>query len=223
LAESTKKKGAFFMAKIYLVRHGESVANTRGIYQGQTYNTPLSCMGKKQAEALAKFFEDKDINKILTSPLMRTKQTAQKVANLKHLEIFDTLEVIETNHGEWEGLEKKVISTKWPNIYQLWQKKPSEVKFPGGETFLETRKRVIRWWNCIIKENTNLLVVTHDNIIRIILAEVLGLNLDNIWRFQLNPAAVTIVEVENGNYHLLALDEKSHLKELLVNLGNHAL
>lgn len=211
------------MAKIYLVRHGESVANTKGIYQGQTYNTPLSVMGKKQAEALANYFKDKDINMILTSPLMRTKETAQKVANLKHLKIFDTPEIIETNHGEWEGLGKKVISDKWPNIYQLWLKRPSEVGFPGGETFLETRKRVICWWNSMNKEDINILVVTHDNIIRIIVAEVIGLSLNNIWRFQLNPAAVTIVGAENGNYRLLALDEKSHLRKLLVNLSNHAL
>lgn len=211
------------MAKIYLVRHGESVANAKGIYQGQTYDTPLSVMGKKQAEALANYFKDKNINMILTSPLIRTKETAQKVANLKHLKIFDTPEIIETNHGEWEGLEKKVISDKWPNIYQLWLKRPSEVRFPGGETFLETRKRVIHWWNCITKEDVNLLVVTHDNVIRIIVAEILGLNLDNIWRFQLNPAAVTLIEVKDGDFHLLALDEKNHLGKLLVNLGNHAL
>lgn len=211
------------MAKIYLVRHGESVANTKGIYQGQTYDTPLSFVGRKQAEALARYFADKAVCKILTSPLKRTKETAQKVADIAHLEIFDTPEIIETNHGEWEGLEKKVISNKWPNIYELWLKKPSEVKFPGGETFLETRKRIVYWWNRTTKEDANLLVVTHDNVIRIIIAEILGLNLDNIWKFQLNPAAVTIVEVGEGSCRLLALDEKSHLEKLLVNLENHAL
>lgn len=211
------------MSKIYLVRHGESVANTKGIYQGQTYNTLLSNVGKKQAEALANYFVDKEVEMILASPLRRTKETARKVANLKHLKIFDTPEVIETNHGEWEGLEKKVILNRWPNIYQLWLNKPSEVRFPGGETFLETRKRIICWWNRITKEDTNLLVVTHDNIIRIIVAEILGLDLDNIWKFRLNPAAVTVIEVQNGTCQLLTLDEKSHLKELLVNLNNHAL
>ena len=211
------------MAKIYLVRHGESVANTKGIYQGQTYDTPLSVMGKKQAKALTNYFKDKEINMILTSPLLRTKETALEVAELKHLEVIDTPEIIETNHGKWEGLEKKVILNKWPNVYELWLNKPSEVRFPEGETFLKTRKRVIGWWDCIIKKNTNLLVVTHDNVIRIIVAEILGLNLDNIWKFQLNPAAVTIVEVKDRDCHLLALDEKSHLEKLLVNLGNHAL
>lgn len=211
------------MAKIYLVRHGESIANTKGIYQGQTYNTPLSVMGKKQAEALARYFEDVEICKVLTSPLIRTKETAGKVAGLKQVPLFEVGEIIETNHGQWEGLEKKVILDKWPNIYQLWLTKPAEVKFPGGETFLETRMRVLYWWNKVIKEEHDVLVVTHDNIIRIIVAEVLGLNLNNIWKFQLHPAAVTTILVDGETVGLLNLDDKRHLGNLMADLTAHAL
>lgn len=212
------------MAKIYLVRHGESVANTKGIYQGQTYDTPLSAMGKRQAMALARYFENVTIDKIFASPLIRTKETAQKVASFKHVEIVNTREIIETNHGQWEGLEKRVILNTWHNLYQLWLTKPSGVTFPGGETFQETKRRVVWWWNNIIKENTDLLVVTHDNIIRIIVSEVLGLKLDNIWKFNLHPAAVTIIEIDNSRAcKLLVLDDKCHLNNLMVNIGNHAL
>ncbi len=211
------------MAKIYLVRHGESVANTKGIYQGQTYNTPLSAVGEKQADALAKYFENIDLNRILTSPLIRTKETARKVADLKRMKIFETTEIIETNHGSWEGVEKQMIEKRWPNLYQLWLNKPGDVGFPEGETFRETEKRVLGWWNDLLKKNGNLLVVTHDNIIRIIVADVLGLDLNNIWKFQLHPAAVTTIETEGGKTRLLELDEKNHLENLLVNLKNHAL
>jgi probable phosphoglycerate mutase len=211
------------MAKIYLVRHAESVANTKGIYQGQTYDTELSVVGKKQARALANYFTNIKVDKIFASPLLQTKETAHAVTRLKQTNIFETPELIETNHGQWEGLEKKIISDRWPNLYQLWLTRPSEVKFPEGETFLETKKRVINWWNKRVDKDENVLIVTHDNIIRIIIAEVLGLDLDNIWKFQLSPAAVTVIEVEKGNYKLLTLDEKHHLKNLLVNLSNHAL
>lgn len=211
------------MANIYLVRHGESVANTKGIYQGQTYNTPLSVMGKKQVTALAGYFENIEIAKILASPLIRTRQTAKKVADVKQLEIIESREIIETNHGEWEGLEKKVILEKWPVLYQLWLDKPSKVKFPKGETFVETRTRVITWWGNIIKGDDNVLIVTHDNIIRIILSEVMNEHLDNIWKFKLHPAAVTTVEVTDGVQKLLKLNDKRHLKHLIVDIGNHAL
>lgn len=211
------------MAKIYLVRHGESIANTKGIYQGQTYNTPLSVVGEKQANALACHFKHVDIKRVLTSPLIRTKETARKVASLKQLPLFEVGDIIETNHGQWEGLEKKIIIEKWPNIYQMWLTKPAEVKFPGGETFQKTRSRVLVWWNKIVEENTDTLVVTHDNIIRVIVAEVLGLHLNNIWKFQLHPAAITTIDIESGVTRLTNLDEKRHLGKLMADIGRHAL
>lgn len=210
------------MAKTYLVRHGESVANTKGIYQGQTFNTPLSDMGKLQAKALAKYFESLEIKKIIASPLLRTKQTADKVALLKNLDVIDTLEVIETNHGEWEGVNKNIIQKKWPAIYKTWMETPADTKFPKGEIFLETQERILNWWNNMITNNEDTLVVTHDNIIRILVANILGLPLNNIWKFELNPAAVTIIETVEGKHRLLALDEKKHLQDLLVDLKKHA-
>ncbi|KKQ92366.1 MAG: Phosphoglycerate mutase [Candidatus Woesebacteria bacterium GW2011_GWA2_40_7] len=210
------------MAKTYLVRHGESVANTKGIYQGQTFNTPLSDMGKLQAKALAKYFGGVEIRKILASPLLRTKQTAQEVADLKNIEVIDTLDVIETNHSEWEGVNKKIIEEKWPDVYKTWMETPADAKFPKGETFLETQERIINWWEGMTKNEENTLVVTHDNIIRILVAHALGLLLNNIWKFELNPAAVTVIETNGNNQRLIALDEKKHLQNLLVDLKKHA-
>lgn len=211
------------MAKLYLVRHGESLANTKGVYQGQTYNTPLSPMGEKQANKLAEYFDVFEVDNILASPLTRTRETAKRVADRKHMLVIDTPEIIETNHGSWEGIQKQIIEKRWPNLYRLWTTRPAQVKFPGGETFQETNRRVLLWWSKVIRNNENTLILTHDNIIRIIVAEVLGLNLNNIWRFELNPAAITIIEAEQGTCRLLALDEKCHLKNLSGNLANHAL
>ncbi len=211
------------MAKIYLVRHGESVANTKGIYQGQTYNTPLSAMGKKQAVALANHFEKINIDRVLASPLKRTKQTALGVAMFKGISLIEEYKIIETNHGEWEGLEKKVIEERWPNIYQLWLKRPADTEFPGGETFRETEERTIHWWNNLVIENKDTLVVTHDNIIRIIVAKILGFPLNNIWQFQLHPAAVTTVEINGNDQKILNLNDKGHLTNLIADLDKHAL
>lgn len=210
------------MAKTYLVRHGESVANTKGIYQGQTFNAPLSDMGKLQAKALAKYFESLEIKKIIASPLLRAKQTAQEVADLKKINVVNSMEVIETNHGEWEGVNKKIIEKKWPDIYKTWMETPADAKFPKGETFLETQERIIKWWESVTKNEEDTLVITHDNIIRILVANVLGLPLNNIWKFELNPAAVTIIETNGNNHRLIALDEKKHLQNLLVDLKKHA-
>lgn len=211
------------MAKIYLVRHGESVANTEGIYQGQTYNTPLSPVGRKQAKALAKYFAQINLNRIVASPLLRTIETASAVAVSKNIVLESEDQILETNHGEWEGLKKELIASRWKGLYQLWMSKPEDVKFPNGETFKETQIRVLNWWGQISQTKSDTLVVTHDNIIRILVTEILGLGLNNIWKFDLNPAAVTRIDVTDNRTHLVVLDDRTHLKNLLVNLGNHAL
>jgi len=64
---------------IIVVRHAESVANTEGIYQGQTYDTDLSELGKKQTKALANRLNDLELRKIITSPLKRTYKTAGSI------------------------------------------------------------------------------------------------------------------------------------------------
>jgi len=212
------------MTKIYLVRHGESVANTQGIYQGITYNTPLSDLGSQQARALAGRFQNTTISKIIASPLERTHQTASIVGSSKQINIEIEKNIIETNHGLWEGEHKNTIAQNWPDLYKKWQKFPSGVQFPDGEHFLDTQKRVLNWWKKVVSDNShNLLVVSHDNIIRIIIAKVLNMKLNRIWKFHLHPTAVTVIDVEAGNAGLVDLNNASHLGNLQTNLALHAL
>ena len=117
---------------IIVVRHAESVANTEGIYQGQTYDTDLSELGKKQTKALANRLNDLELRKIITSPLKRTYKTAEAVASEIGCDVEINEMIIETNHGVWEGKPKSWITQNFPDIHELWQRKPSEVIFPEG-------------------------------------------------------------------------------------------
>ncbi|MEK7165945.1 MAG: histidine phosphatase family protein [Patescibacteria group bacterium] len=212
------------MSKIYLVRHAESIANTQGIYQGVTYDTDLSALGKKQAEALAKIFQNIKIDTILASPLKRTYDTAQSVGKLKKTQVLQETAIIETNHGEWEGKHKHMIRKTWPKLYKKWQKFPSSVHFPGGEDFLDTQKRVLKWWQELCQNHvTDMLVVSHVNIIQIIIANILNTKLNRIWKFPMQPTAVSHIEVSYGLAKLLKLNDASHLGNLQVNLTDHAL
>src|SRR3989344_6806492 len=121
------------MVKIYLVRHGESVANTQSIYQGQTYDTVLSPLGKKQVLALARRVGEIKIAKIVASPLKRTLKTAEAVQKVLNVALFTDKRIIETSHGEWEGKHKDIIVETWPDLYKKWLRFPSSVRFPDGE------------------------------------------------------------------------------------------
>lgn len=212
------------MAKIYFIRHAESVANMKGIYQGITYDTDLSATGRKQARALSVFFDKINIRQIISSPLKRTMQTAAMVAKKKKLPVSVEKQIIETNHGDWEGKHKEKIKTTWPWIYKKWLKFPSRTKFPQGEHFLETQKRVLKWWQKFCEDNTDdTLVVSHDNIIRVLVARILNKNLNKIWKFHLQPTAITEVLVTKEKIMLVSLGESKHLGGLKVDLSMQAL
>lgn len=212
------------MAKIYLIRHGESLANTKGIYQGQTYDTKLSPLGVRQAVAVAGRLRHVPVGRIIVSPLTRTRETAQAIAQFHPVAVDIHRQIMETNHGQWEGKHVSDIKRRWPRIYRTWTENPMQVKFPKGETFGDLQKRVWRWWLAtapLITQPT--VVVTHDNVIRIILAGILDMPADSIWMFELQPTGITIVDVMNKKVSVVVINDTGHLRGLEVNLAKHAL
>lgn len=212
------------MAKIYLVRHAESIANTQSIYQGVTYDTKLSQKGIAQATALADCFRDISIDCVVASPLKRTYETAIVVAQRKGIAVQKEPAIMETNHGKWEGKSKQEIIKDWPKLYRKWQRFPSRVTFPAGERFVETQQRVLSWWHRLcIADPADTLVVSHDNILRIIIANILNMKLNKIWKFHLQPTAVTKVEIVSDRATLQVLNDTRHIAVLQVDLAAHAL
>jgi len=210
---------------IYLIRHGESVANTEGIYQGQTYDTDLSSLGRKQACALAERLEQEPIARLVASPLKRTRQTAETIAN-RHQGLVIECEpkIMETNHGAWEGRHIEDIIVHWPHEYRTWQERPSQVLFPAGEAFADTYSRTLAWWDGVTQEACGLIVVvTHDNIIRALLVGTLGQRIDEMWGYVLQPAAITKVTVIDGEARVNVINDTKHLEGLQANLAKHAL
>ncbi len=211
------------MAKIYLIRHGESIANTQGIYQGQTYNTDLSPLGVQQVHALGQYFSGKNLEKIYTSPLIRTKKTAEQIGLATGARVVLDQQIIESNHGEWEGKSKLEIQAKWGDTLRTWNNDPEKVVFPGGESFEDLESRVLNRFSELMQDGGDIAVTTHDNVIRVILMSVLNMSPDRFWSLRIDPAAVTIIEVKNREARVLVLNYTEHLKECLTNLSQHAL
>lgn len=206
------------MAKIYLIRHAESIANTKGIYQGQSYNTGLSLLGRKQARALVKTFRQIKFDIIFSSPLKRSLETSKNLSGRLVIE----KSIIETNHGLWEGLSKDEVSGRWPKIYKSWNKAPAEVRFPGGEKFEDTANRAFRWFKELTNKEGTFAVVTHISIIQSILCKISGLSLNRIWDFNLQPTSVTLIE-SYSLAKIVFINKTDHLEKLLSDLGKEAL
>lgn len=225
-AEHLENRFNEILDKIIAVRHGESIANTLGIYQGQTYDTDLSSLGKKQADALAKRLTSFGIKKIIASPLKRTYQTAMEISRVTDIPIEINELILETNHGHWEGMSKEWIKKNYTDIYDTWFQNPSQTVFPNGEAFVDTFKRVETFLDRTdLTDNT--LLVTHDNIIRIMVTLSNGWTLDDIWRHDIEPAALNFFEVNKmtgkNKLKILKLNDNIHLEGLRADLSVHAL
>ena len=215
-----------YISNIVVVRHAESVANTKGVYQGQTHDTDLSELGQRQAKALAKRISELGIGKIICSPLKRTYQTALEVSRICDCGIEVNELIIETNHGEWEGKDKEWITQNYPEVLQTWYRTPSGAVFPNGESFLDTFERVTQFLETNQLEDRTM-VVTHDNIVRIMVTLANGWTLNDIWTHDIEPAALNFFEVNTNagktKLNILKLNDNMHLEGLFSDLTVHAL
>lgn len=198
------------MTNIYLVRHAQSWANTQDVYQGQSYDTDLSPLGVLQAKSLANQLVLSRADKIITSPLKRTRQTAEFISQKIGVPHQTATCLIETNHGQWEGLPEPQIKVRWPLLYQLWLTHPSQVVFPGGEAFNQVQIRVVTWWKSLPKHQP-LVIISHENIIQLLLLTILNYPLDDLWKFYIPNASITTLHVSDAAVSILDQANVSHL------------
>ena len=200
------------MAKIHLIRHAQSLANAERRYQGQSYDTDLSDLGCQQAKILADFLRSEPIRKIVTSPLKRAHQTAEIIAENFALSVEAEPLLIETNHGRWEGQKFIDLQSGDSDLWELWQTRPSQMIFPGGEAFAATAVRVLSWWQMAQNWTEDAIVVTHDNIIQVLLTHLHGLPLDRIRDYRIRNTAVTTIELTRPPV-VHAVGDISHLAD----------
>lgn len=152
--------------KIYLVRHGESEGNLSNIHQGES--SPLSFEGMRQADRLAARFEGVQIDKIIASPFMRTKQTAEAIAKETGIEI-------EFDSRAKELIRPSVVigrSAREPEIRKIWDTIYSHRHEPGyrysdEENFFDFKKRLMSFIRDLEKRpEEDLIVVSHGYAIR---------------------------------------------------------
>ena len=123
---------------IYLMRHAESSWNKQKRFQGSS-DIRLSINGRTQAEKLGKYFKEKEIESIYSSPLQRCLETARIAFKGKEIKIEKNL--IERNYGEWEGLTREQIMRKYEKQWHEFMLSGSLKGIKGGEPLNKVTKR----------------------------------------------------------------------------------
>ena len=195
------------MPIIYLLRHAQSVANTKGVLAGQDDSVELSKVGFKQAESLVSYLSTIKFSKVYSSPLTRCIQAIAPFME-KNSKIDFQIEnrVIEMNYGKWSGRKLAVLSKdpKWKSV----QNNPAGFTFPQGESFKNMRRRVDLVLSDLKKEKGPILVVTHGDIIKMAITSSLGLPINRFQSFVVEPASLTIINLEKSGATILQSNYK---------------
>jgi probable phosphoglycerate mutase len=182
---------------VLLVRHGLTAATGHSL-SGWTPGIPLDERGTAQARALAARLAGLPLDAIITSPLDRCQQTAAALAEAgQDRPAIQTDERLgECHYGDWTGQELKVLA-KDP-LWKVVQAHPSAVRFPGpdGEAMLDMQHRAVtavRDWNTRLGEKATYVVCSHGDVIKAIVADALGLHLDQSQRIVADPCSLTVI------------------------------
>ena len=203
------------LKKIFLIRHGQTGHNHRGIVQGRFVNSKLSKKGYKQAAAFFEAYKNVPFQKIYTSTLQRTRQTVQQFIDLE-IPYEELAGLDEICWGESEGLfAKGPDNKKYVEIIDRWKSGELDPKLEGGENPLEVQKRQEEALNYIAAQPENLvLLCMHGRALKIMLAWITGLHMKEMDKFNHDNLSLYILEYQNKKWTIETHDERTHLQNI---------
>jgi probable phosphomutase (TIGR03848 family) len=197
---------------VILIRHAHSVANEKGVLAGRSPGVVLSKLGKRQAIDLKKRLGDMKFKSISVSPLERCLATIQPWINatgVAHKNIDFDEGLSEVDYGSWTGKKLSALSLK--KEWRVVQRTPSQMVFPGGEALLAVQRRAKKsLMNSIRKAgNGSVLIVSHGDVIKSLIASALELELDKFQKIVIDPASISVLDYNKGSFRLLHVNDSS--------------
>jgi ribonuclease H / adenosylcobalamin/alpha-ribazole phosphatase len=195
-----------------LLRHGQTPMSVQKRYAGRT-DAPLTEVGVQQAAAAAKRLASAGLGVIVTSPLLRTVQTAQSVAAVTGAAVVTDDGFRETDFGAWEGLTFTEVRERWPAEISAWMADP-EVAPPGGESFTDVSARVTAALDRVLaaRAGQTVLIVSHVTPIKMLVAAALLAPPAALYRMHLDLAALSEIDwYADGPAVLRSFNDTSHL------------
>ena len=199
---------------LYLIRHGETDDNARGVSQGRR-DVPLNARGRAQAAAVAAWFDGRPLTHVVRSPSSRAWDVAEAIGAARGLTPAEDERLAEFDQGELDGLPLEEMRTRYADFLEQWRNDdPTDLRMPGGETFGEVQRRVVDACEEIAAANLDgaVAVVSHNFALRAALCHALDVPLSNFRRFRTDLASVSIVTVEPGEWwRVEGLNEQCHI------------
>lgn len=181
------------LAKIILIRHGETDHNRQGRFCGRS-NPPLNQLGQTQADKAAAWLAQRRIDHIYTSPAVRAQRTAHTINQQRDKPITTDERLWETDYGRWEGQNIDDCRTADPEAWQKWLADSHSAPH-GGETAVEVEKRTQSWLNDTLTRHhgQTVLVAAHGGSLQTVICQLMDMPHRPLWPFRFQNT--TIAEV----------------------------
>ncbi len=198
------------MTTLLLIRHGENEYTAQGRLAGRLPGVNLNAAGRAQARGVAAALKDSvKLKAVYSSPLDRTMETAQVIAEAQGLTVQAREGLIETALGAWEG--KTIKSLQRKPAWCLLQQRPSRMRFPDGESIPEQQARLVAEIEALLaahKPKDTIAAVGHADPIRLVVAHYIGLPLDLFQRIIVSTASVSVLHFEGDSVRLVTLNQR---------------
>ncbi len=240
-------------ATLVLVRHGESEYIVQGRFQGQA-DTPLTTRGLRQAELVATRLAAPHARpalplpsgpprELVHSPLARTRQTAEAIAaatvvSSAPISLRPDAGFLEIGQGEWEGLHRDEITSRFAETLSTWRRRPTDAWAPGGESLPEVAERVRPALATLLAhlatgrlpgtrdrdqvpghgespaDHPWSILVAHDGVFKVTLLTLFDLPLNRFWMWMMDLCAISVIEFRGGQPVVRAHNLTDHLAHL---------
>lgn len=180
------------MLTLFVVRHANH-ALVGKVLAGRMPGVGLDQEGRDQARQLALRLSREKIDRVVTSPLERALETAEPIAERLNCVIEVADEINEIDCGAWTGLSFEALSEdpRWT----VWNEARASAGTPGGETMQAVQVRAMALVRRLASRAGAVALVTHSDVIKAIVAAILGLSLDRHDSFAIDPASITTVHM----------------------------
>lgn len=195
-------------ATIFLVRHAAH-GHIGKTLSGRQPDLALSDEGREQAAKLGRALWAHKFARLQSSPVLRAQQTAQAICDAADRPcVIETVPALEEiDFGDWTGRDFAALDMdpQW----QQWNAHRSRARAPGGETMIEAQARAVAHIEAaaVAHPGAEIAMVSHCDIIRAAIAHYLGLVLDNILRFDIDPASISRLAVGSWGGRVLTVNE----------------
>jgi probable phosphoglycerate mutase len=191
---------------IYLLRHGESLANSQNMFAGARIDTPLAQEGIMQARKQARYFELTRLDRIYSSPLSRAYQTAKLINEYQNLDIVTSDLLQEVDFGVFSGLGYENNMVDFRRIIANWDTGDCTRCFENGDSYDDVLKRVIQFKEQEIdscQECESILVVGHSTFFRFLMKSLLKTDSSNNTRnLHMKRGHLSLIVKRQSGYEL---------------------